>query len=155
MNSVILAIVIFFSHLSKSQAMQYEVPLQIQPDQLYVDQEEKLQILVKPKPELGKKLPTKLFLVKVDETGKRLSDLAVITDEGTLGDMKAGDGYYSRKVKIIERLPGTLRLSLSTREDSSETFPVLNQIQVITRPSFLEVLGEVWRKITRSEKNAG
>ena len=152
-------IVIFFSlSLSPSaHAMEFDVPLQIEPSSLYVDQEEKLQILVKPKAIPGVKLPSKLFVIKVDENGRRIEELAVITDEGLLGDMKSGDGYYSRKIKIIERKAGTLRLSLATKEDSNEVFPILNQIQVVSRPSFLQVLQQVWNKIRHpsSPKNAG
>lgn len=143
--------VIFFSFSHATQAnLEYEVPLQIDPTVLYVDQEVRLQILVKPKVRKGVSLPSKLYLIKVDETGKRIEDLTVITDEGTLGDMTARDGYYSRKIKLIEREAGVLRLALVANTTDSERLPILAELQVVRRPSFLQVLGEVWQKVTHA-----
>ncbi|MCM0606390.1 MAG: hypothetical protein KA715_09900 [Xanthomonadaceae bacterium] len=102
---------------------------------------------MKPKAAAGVKLPSKLFLVKVDADGKRLEDITFITDDGTLGDMHAGDGYYSRKLKLIEREAGMMRLALISTEKDSDKLEPLISLEVMRRPSFLQILQEVWIKI--------
>jgi len=126
-----------------SYAIQLEQPLQITPQVLYAEEETDVQAYAKP----HLVHPKGLFLIEVDDQGKRIRDFGVLTDFGALGDSKKEDGVYSRKFKIVEKSLKTIHLSIAAPGEDFAKYPVLLDLVVIRRPSFLEVLKQVWQKI--------
>lgn len=79
-----------------------------------------------------------------------------LNDTAFLGDKKAGDGFWSRKVDFKERKEGKITFSFYfvpqdkeiTASFLDETKPVHEDLITLSyRPSFIEILGQIWKKI--------
>ncbi len=104
----------------------------------------------------------KLSLVQVDENGNRLRFLGVMTDRGAIpGAAEAGSQpgtvtthSYFRKIQIQEREPGRLHFVVVNDLELESFRPAARPevvVEVLERPSFLQVLKGIWKKFRVSE----
>lgn len=88
-------------------------------------------------------------VVEIDSQGKKIKTIGLMTDDGVMGDRRAGDGIYTRKFQVYEKKVGTHRYAIVKNSDS-EVFdhPEAEvQIKVIGRPSMISAFGEAIGKI--------
>lgn len=80
-----------------------------------------------------------------------------LNDQGELGDRKAGDGIYSRVISFKEKKKTTLYFFVSDEIYQKNEIPrsdmyssdFISYIEIVNRPSFLEMLGIAWDKFTK------
>jgi hypothetical protein len=95
---------------------------------------------------------TQLTLLEVDETGKKLRYIGVMTDDGVMGDKIRGDGVYTRKISVTEKRAKKFYYSV-IEETAAGGVPeqvdpaLINSIEIVGRPSMVEVLAIIWDKI--------
>jgi hypothetical protein len=94
--------------------------------------------------------PRSWQLVKVDtETGAVAQYLGPMNDQRIMGDQRAGDGIYTRKIDI-QATGRTSRLSYAAVDgDDPRSKPT--QIAVVSvelRPTLPQLMSQVWRRIT-------
>lgn len=79
-----------------------------------------------------------------------------LNDTAFFGDKKAGDGFWSRKVDFKERKEGKITFSFYfvpqdkevTASFLDEAKPVYEDLITLSyRPSFIELLGQIWKKL--------
>lgn len=58
-------------------------------------------------------IPTSVTLIRYDDTGKLLSNLGQMFDDGTHGDVRKGDGVYTLQVPIQEAQPQLSQFKVS------------------------------------------
>lgn len=133
-------------------------PLELFPSSLYTDDDVKVVFSVKveglPDPNFS------LTLAEVDQSGEKIRFTWPLTDDGNNGDDQAHDGIYSRKVQFKEGRPKTLSFLVTTDPpEGLKTFgklPEVSPSQKATlefkpRPSMIEVLGQIFRKLIHSK----
>lgn len=97
----------------------------------------------------------KLSLLQVDASGKKLRYIGIMTDDGVMGDKIKGDGIYTRKISMTEK--GAQKFYYSVIDESGSGVPEqvdatrLATVEVLRRPSMLEVLATIWTKIRSHE----
>jgi hypothetical protein len=85
----------------------------------------------------------------------------VLNDQGVMGDRKSADGVYSRKVQFKERKPRSLQFAVFFDDGNSgvhrgDVIPEQHRIplqqsvsfNIKARPNFIDVMGEIWKKLT-------
>lgn len=118
-------------------------PMIVDPPRAFVNEDVDIKVSVGLQPQPGRE-PT---LVEVDENGNRLRTFLPLVDNGILGDRRAGDGLYARKFKLNERSPKKIRFSVAYDEGQSSGLVAMGQIEINHRPSFVQVLKEVWKRL--------
>ena len=128
---------------------------QIVPNLLYVEDDVKVIFSVKAKEGEGP-LPPVITLMELDAAGEKIRFLWPLTDDGTQGDLVAGDGLYTRKIQYKERRPTRITFlvapappeNFQTKQPPPAVPPSQsNAIEVRGRPSFLEILRDIFNKI--------
>lgn len=86
-------------------------------------------------------------------------------DTGAFGDVRAGDGIFSRKIEFNPRRPGTLEFAVYPECDQPPLQPRVDpmptdlapeqqlHVEVRPQPTFLEILQQVWHRIAHSNKS--
>ena len=87
----------------------------------------------------GPACPPSIELQEWDATKTKIKSRLQMLDNGMIGDATAGDKIYSRKVEIKETQPKTLFFSIDPNNSAT--------IQITPRPTFFELLEQVWIKI--------
>ena len=64
----------------------------------------------------------KMVVVRVDENGRVLSELAAMVDDGTHGDQYAGDKIFAGQLTLQESSPGAVHLEVIAKNESG--FPL-------------------------------
>ena len=110
------------------------------------------------KPIPGQKAPP-LVLLEVDQNRNRTRYLGVLSDDGVMGDKKAGDGRYSRKIQMYSK-KGELKY-LAVAEEVNGKIPdqvaldqPLLEFEIIYRPSFVELIERVWSQIWSDDETS-
>lgn len=88
-------------------------------------------------------------IIRVDENGKMLKYLGAMTDSGILGDKVPGDAIFGRKLEFKQNRTGTLYFHI-IQENAARNQVLarseLIRIEVLRRPSFLEVSAQAFKK---------
>lgn len=133
-------------------------PLELFPSSLYTDDDVKVVFSVKV--EGAPDTNFSLTLVEVDSSGEKIRFTWPLADDGGNGDDRARDGIYSRKVQFKEGRPKTLTfLATTDPPEGLKTFGKLPEVppsqkatlEFKPRPSMIEILGRIFRKIFHSK----
>ena len=150
----IFFLILGFSRLASSITMMDD--FKIEPNSLFV-QEERGVLFTAQVGSRSSKKPQALFLLEMDSSGEKIRYHWELKDEG-VGDLKAHDGIYSRKIQFKEKQPKTLHflvVSELKQEDLKKypmnenklSFALRATLEIKPRPSFIEILSQVWEKI--------
>lgn len=82
--------------------------------------------------------PTSLELVKAKSPNDKIQARWKLKDDGLWGDKIAGDKIYSREISFKESRPKTLYFSIDLKN--------WTPLKVQARPTFLEILKDLWNK---------
>lgn len=76
-----------------------------------------------------------------------------LNDNGVLGDKKKGDSFYSRKIQFKEKKPGIKKFAVITKDEQNlkkiEDPNRVLELEIIKRPSFLELVKGAFQKILK------
>jgi hypothetical protein len=101
----------------------------------------------------------KLSLVQIDEAGKPIRYIGIMTDDKTFGDRVRNDGVFSRKMEINGRRGMQLRFGViaDTGQITADNFsqlpplamdgPQVTEVEVVLRPTFVQLLHNVWDRL--------
>src|SRR5688500_801946 len=93
-----------------------------------------------------------LLLVTTDATGKILREMGPLNDSGVMGDETEGDLTYSRKIHIKEKNSGRLHIGVISTDELQApalgTTSVLTSVEILDRPTFAELMGKIWDRVT-------
>ncbi len=107
----------------------------------------------------GSEIPESITLVEVNEEKGFVKYRWPLNDQGRQGDLKAGDGVYSREIQFKEKRPTQLVFYVLEETEAQkgaalkgESLPAVlsNQravLEIRAHPTFVEILKDVWRKI--------
>lgn len=104
--------------------------------------------------------PDHLILYQTNDTNKTFEHRWKMQDNGFMGDKKVGDGIYTRKVEFKEKNPGFIYFAVGrnaeprTSGSLTQVFPdtLKVSIKVIQRPTFFQLLGRLWNRLTNKTK---
>jgi hypothetical protein len=65
---------------------------------------------------------SRLALIEVDEQGRKLRYIGVMTDDGVMGDKIRGDGVYTRKISVTEKTARKARSRFCGARPSSRSW---------------------------------
>lgn len=116
-------------------------PLSVAPKRLFTDEERPVLFTV-PVDCASHECPQNIELLLWDKTREKIKARFQMNDAGQLGDAQPGDRIYSRKVEIKEALPKKLYFSIAP--DNGVT------LEIVPRPSMLEILQALWKKLYTS-----
>lgn len=131
-------------------------------DSLFTKESVAITFRVKVIPDAEGKTPD-VSLLQVDDQGNKLRYIGIMSDDGVMGDRKAGDGIFSKKINLTEKKAGNVyfaavedRASDVSLETGTPSPEVINRyphvkIEVLRRPSFIEAMGRVWNRILGRE----
>lgn len=99
-----------------------------------------------------------IVLLEVDESLGKIKYRWPLNDEGIQGDLKSGDGLYSRIIQFKEKRPKQLVFYVLEDETNkqgfvaTETLPSVSAqqratLEIRAHPTFIDVLKDVWKKI--------
>ena len=100
--------------------------------------------------------PKELTLFEADSTGLKARYRWALVDDGTLGDLKAQDGVYSRAIQFKEKKSRVIQFVVipevggggSAHQDLPAVAPHQTAtLEIKNRPSMIEILGQVIKKI--------
>ncbi len=129
----------------------------IEPKSLFVNQEGSVLFSVQLLSSLEKQ--ASVFLIEVDKSGELIRYHWPLKDDGSFGDIKAGDGVYSRTIQFKEKSPKQLHFLVTSSQDEEKMkqhakIEELNSssilkadLEITPRPSFLEIMAQIWKKI--------
>jgi len=97
-------------------------------------------------------------LIELAQDGSVARYIGMLTDEKALGDEVAGDGVFTRKVQLNEKVSGQIEFAIIdessplnpqtiTANELSSLILEKTIVKVIRHPSFLELLEQVWAKL--------
>ncbi|MFO1519017.1 MAG: choice-of-anchor X domain-containing protein [bacterium] len=151
MKRFFFAIPFFLFHLSASHAAFGFSSLQLWPEAIYTYEEKPVTFIAKPNPS---STPRGAVLVQWDPEKEKVLYRWKMTDDGSLGDVRAGDGIYSRTVQFNERKGGVKIFSVVEGNDEvqaaflkKEDLGPQASLHVLHQPTFLEIMSQVWQKI--------
>jgi len=124
----------------------HEALLKVNPTQLFVKEDRDL--VFEAKVPVEKK--QNVNLAEINSTTQIVKFHWAMNDEGILGDLKKGDGIFSRKVEFKEKRPQTLMFGIyfgndvpAKIEDKTRTA----EVSIIQRPNFIELVKQTFSKI--------
>jgi len=134
---------------------------QIVPNLLFEDDDVKVIFAARMKAD-GGPLPPVITLLELDAAGEKIRYRWPLTDDGTLGDLAAGDGIYSRKIQFKESRPK--KISFLVVLAPPEGFEIRTPpplvppsqtgiLEIRARPTFLEIMKGVFQKIWNRMKS--
>lgn len=108
--------------------------------------------------------PDYLTLFQTDKSGEKVKYRWKMTDDGFLGDKKADDLIYTRKVEfkkskegkyiffisVDDAIKGPGQASAEALKKATSESPQVS-VEVIRRPSFFELLGKIWDRLKNKE----
>lgn len=116
------------------------------PKELFVKESSPVIFTVKPD-----QANDRLTLIEVDEKGKKLRYIGVMTDDGVMGDKIRGDGVYTRKISVTEKKAQLFHYAVVEETDAGvpdELDPAkTSELRILGRPSMVEVLSSIWARI--------
>lgn len=113
-------------------------PLQISPEKILTYQDVAVHFSVTVDCE-NPSCPQKVKLKMLDRDHSNVRARWALSDDGKLGDLKAGDKVYSRTIQFKEKKVGAITFFV---EDQHGT-----QLQIVARPTFLQLLQNIWSKL--------
>jgi len=144
-SNILFTLILFFFCTPATWATVTIESFQISLEKMYTNDDRTILFTAKVNSS-AENLPHHLVLFQTDETGKKIKYRWKLTDNGFLGDEKKGDGIYSRKVEYKKSKAGKVDFFVSLNADiPSQDLKV--SIEIIRRPSFLELLGEIWNRL--------
>lgn len=105
-------------------------------------------------PKAGEK-PPNLTLIQVDASGKKLRYIGIMSDDGVMGDKVRGDNILTRKHQLTEKV--AQKVYFAVVEETAAGVPEqvdpakAVSIEIIRRPSFVEIVSTIWSKITSKQ----
>lgn len=127
---------------------------QIVPNLLYTDDDVK--VIFSAKAGAGEAAVPVISLLELDSAGEKVRFIWPLTDDGSQGDLIAGDGLYSRKIQFKEKRPKKITFLVAPIPpgtfETDKTPPIVPPsqtavLEIRPRPTFLEILRDVFRKI--------
>ncbi len=130
------------------------VPIEeIHADQKSVFVKESTNLIVSARVHPSNLPKARLSVVRIDESGQVLQLMGIATDDGVMGDKKAGDGIYTRKIIVYAKKPGTFLYAFA-EENPDGTLPKKIEtpqnhlaIEILQHPTLMGALKEVWKKL--------
>ncbi len=89
-----------------------------------------------------------------------------LVDDGTYGDVQAHDGIYSRKMEFKEYRPTTLQFVVALEMNQPPRRPRIDPlpenlrteqhvaVTVTPQPTFVEILRQIWHRLTRTKEQS-
>ncbi len=125
----------FFSFQQSLLAQQLDVT----PKNVLTEEDKEFLFQYKPPKNGNLKIPDKLSLMQLDDSGKTLYRWEM-ADNGMYGDKAAGDGIYERTVALKERKPGKLYFAVDRNPKQ------IISISVEPRPTFIQLVCKAFAK---------
>lgn len=151
----IFLFLLIFSSIAKAE---FKISnFKIEPNSLFVDQEGS--ILFSVQVDSSQVKPEMVYLIEIDKKGELIRYHWPLKDDGSFGDLKAGDGVYSRVIQFKEKRSTQLRFLVTASQDEEKMKQHLKieelnsssilkaDLEITPRPSFLEIMAQIWKKI--------
>lgn len=125
-------------------------PLKVKPSSVFTKESTALVFTLIPERQNGT-LPESIQLIRLGDDGEENLNVIPILDTGLPGDRKGGDGIYTAKINMSSKKARTYRYQAQALYPGRSEPVSLGEVSVdvLGRPSFMEVLGKIYSKLTR------
>lgn len=113
-------------------------PLQISPEKIFTYQDVAVHFSATVDCE-NSSCPQQVELKMLDRDNSNVRARWALSDDGKLGDLKAGDKVYSRTIQFEENKMGTITFFVEEEPWA--------RLQIVARPTFLQILQSIWAKV--------
>lgn len=154
-KKIFWVLLIFLMFIGKIEGAELS-SFQISPIYLFTDDDVGVKFAVTVLSQ-GSEIPKNISLMEVDEEKEKIKYRWPLNDDGTQGDVKAGDGVYSRNIQFKEKRPKKIVFYVLEEQESSqgkvsESLPSVSSAQrsvleIRAHPTMIDILKDVWNKV--------